>query len=254
MPRQRIETISVVIPVKDDVEELRRCLVDLSRQTRPADEVVVVDNASSRDVGSVARAMGARVVPEGRPGIPAAAATGFDAARGDLIARCDADSRLPGDWLERMVDAFDDPHVGAVSGPGRFYGLTGVARAFDRPLSWAYMGAYRLAAGTALGHPPLFGSNLAVRSGLWRAIRDDVHLTPDLHDDMDLSFHVGERARIVFDPALTVGISADPLRGGAFTRLARGFRSVFVHWPHDLPPLRWARLSGRALRRRLRTV
>jgi glycosyltransferase involved in cell wall biosynthesis len=33
-------TVSVVIPVKDDAEHLRRCLRALAQQTRPPDEVI----------------------------------------------------------------------------------------------------------------------------------------------------------------------------------------------------------------------
>lgn len=40
-------TLSVVIPVKDDAAELRRCLRALARQTLPPDEIIVVDNAST---------------------------------------------------------------------------------------------------------------------------------------------------------------------------------------------------------------
>lgn len=249
MNEPTIRTISVVIPVKDDVEELRRCLRDLAAQTRLPDEVIVVDNDSTADVRGVAEAAGALVVGESTPGIPAAAATGFDAASGDLVARCDADCRLPPWWIERLADSFEDQTLGAVSGPGYFYGLRGRAKAFRLPLSRVYMGAYRGIVGAALGHPPLFGSNFAIRRRHWDAVRDSVHLTPDLHDDMDLSFHVGERTRIVWDPTISVGISASPLRGGAGLRLSRGFKSVFIHWPHDFPPLRAARLLRRRIAR-----
>ena len=73
-------TVSVVIPVRDDAEMLARCLAALAAQTRPADEIVVVDNGSSDDSASVARSAGARVVAEATPGIPQAASTGYDAA------------------------------------------------------------------------------------------------------------------------------------------------------------------------------
>jgi glycosyltransferase involved in cell wall biosynthesis len=40
-------TISVIIPCLDDAGYLTACLDALARQTRPADEVVVVDNGST---------------------------------------------------------------------------------------------------------------------------------------------------------------------------------------------------------------
>ena len=54
--------VSVVVPARDDAEHLARCLRLLAAQTRPADEVVVVDNASIDGTADVARAAGARVV------------------------------------------------------------------------------------------------------------------------------------------------------------------------------------------------
>ena len=79
-------TVSVVIPVKDDAEVLRRCLAALAAQTVPANEVVVVDNGSTDESAEVARSAGARVVAETEPGIPAASARGFDEAGCDVVA------------------------------------------------------------------------------------------------------------------------------------------------------------------------
>ncbi|MBN6828941.1 glycosyltransferase, partial [Micrococcus luteus] len=55
-------TVSVVVPVLDDAEHLRVCLALLAAQSRPALEVVVVDNGCVDDSAVLARAAGARVV------------------------------------------------------------------------------------------------------------------------------------------------------------------------------------------------
>ena len=94
--------LSVVVPVLDDAAHLEECLRALARQTLAPYEVVVVDNGSSDDSVAVAQRHGARVVHEALRGIPSAAARGYDAATGDVIVRCDADTRAPVDWLERV--------------------------------------------------------------------------------------------------------------------------------------------------------
>jgi glycosyltransferase involved in cell wall biosynthesis len=235
-------TVAVVIPVKDDAPLLARCLRDLARQTRRADEVIVVDNASAGDSAAIAAAAGARVVVEPEPGIPAAAAAGYDAARSDVLVRCDADSRLPPDWLERLVERLDG--VDAVTGPARFYDLPPRLRRFGGLFAGAYLGAYAIATGLALGHPPLFGSNFALRRSAWLEVRSAVHRTgTELHDDLDLSVHLGVRHRIRWDPRLVVGISSRPFRDRAALRrrFRRGMRTIRMHWPEEYPPYRWAR-------------
>src|SRR5947209_16672453 len=115
--------VSVVIPVRDDADMLERCLLALEQQTRPPDEVVVVDNGSSDDSAGIARRHGARVIAEPSPGIAGAAASGFDHARGDLLVRIDADSLPPASWLRRIVAAFEaDAALDALTGTGSFYG------------------------------------------------------------------------------------------------------------------------------------
>jgi glycosyltransferase involved in cell wall biosynthesis len=242
--------VSVVVPAYDEEALLGACLRSLGRQTRPPDEVVVVDNNSRDRTAAIARAHGARVVPELVQGIWPAAATGYDAARGDVIARCDADSVLPSDWVQRIEAAFvGDSELRAITGPGVFSGLPPVRRALADVL---YMRPYFLLVGLALGHPPLFGSNFAMRTDAWRAVRHEVHASSDaVHDDLDLSFHIGRGRQVRFDPSMRVDISARPLGDlrGLGRRLVKGFRTVRIHSPGNGP---WARYREKLLERRAR--
>jgi glycosyltransferase involved in cell wall biosynthesis len=236
-------TVSVVIPVKDDAPELARCLRALRDQSRPADQIVVVDNGSSDESALVALAAGVDVVRCLTPGIPAASARGYDSATGDLILRLDADC-VPGrEWIERMLDAFArHPDAGAVTGGADFADGPRFAR---RALAWLYLGAYFGVASMALGHPPLFGSNLGMRREAWRDAAASVHRDrTDIHDDLDLAFHLGQRNRIRFERDLPMAVSFRPLRSlSSFReRVARGFRTVLLHWPADFPPRRWRHL------------
>ncbi len=238
--------VSVVIPVLDDARELAGCLAALRDQTRSPDEIVVVDNGCRDDSVEIARVAGARVVVEPVRGIPSAAATGYDAADGDVIARLDADSRPGPDWVERIAAAFEtDPRLDALSGPGEFLGLTGWRARAARVL---YMDAYFLSVGAAVAHPVLFGSNLAMHSSAWDRVRDRVHRDdPELHDDIDLSFQFGAVDRLRVDRALTVGISARPFSDPAAmrTRFIRAFRTIGVNWRVSPPWRRWGeRVSG----------
>ncbi len=250
-PRAPLRT-SVVVPAYDEEALLGACLGSLAAQTRTPHEVVVVDNNSRDRTAAIAREHGARVVTEPVQGIWPAAATGYDCATGDIVARCDADSVLPPDWVERIEAAFAaDPDLRAVTGPGVFGELPPVRRVLADLL---YMRAYFVLVGLALGHPPLFGSNFAMRASAWRAVRRDVHATSDaVHDDIDLSFHLGRGRQVRYDRALRVDISARPLTDvrGMAERVVKGFRSVSIHSPGDGP---WARYREKLLARTGRRV
>lgn len=235
--------ISVVIPVKDDEARLDHCLRVLARQTRAADEIIVVDNGSSDASASVAAARGAIVIACGEPGIPAASARGYDAAAGDLILRLDADCVPADGWIEGVVAAFEQrPHTDAFTGRAYFIDGPPLLRV---ALARAYLLAYAIVTVPALGHLPVFGSNFAMRATLWRSIRCLVHRDDaDLHDDLDIAFHIGEAHRIGLLRGEAMGISMRPFTSARSfgVRFRRGFRTVVAHWPHDLPPRRWLRV------------
>lgn len=238
-------SVSVVIPVKDDEVLLRRCLRALAAQTRVPDEIIVVDNGCTDASASAAREAGARVVYCGRAGIPAASARGYDAAMGDLVLRLDADCVPAGTWVETMTSAFArHPRIAAFTAGARF--VDG-PRPLRVPLALAYLWAYAAVAVPALGHLPLYGSNMGFRSTAWRRIRGRVHLSADVHDDFDLAFHLGLRFRIGYARGAAMGVSMRPFTDArAFARrTARGLRTVTTHWPRDFPPVRWVHLGMR---------
>ncbi len=112
--------VSVVVPAYNEERYLGRCLAALARQTYPADrfEVIVVDNGSTDATAELARRYGVRVIAEPRKGVAYARQTGFEAARGEVIASTDADTVVPPFWVSRIAAHFwADPVLGAVYGP-----------------------------------------------------------------------------------------------------------------------------------------
>ncbi|GAA5201399.1 glycosyltransferase family 2 protein [Microbacterium jejuense] len=231
-------TLSVVIPSLNDAEMLRHCLAALAAQTRAPDEIIVVDNGSDDDTAEVARAAGARVVLEPVRGVLRATAAGFDAATGDVVGRLDADSRPAADWAARIDRRFSaDPTLTALTGTGTFYGGS---RFWHFVGHYVYLGGYLFVFRAVIGHIPLFGSNLAMRSDAWRGIRSRVHIDdPHAHDDLDISLVLGFDAGIDFDPRLRVQVSARPFESwaGFGRRASWAFHIVGVNlrelsWPH----------------------
>lgn len=227
-------SVSVVIPVRKDALLLEHCLHALERQTRRADEVIVVDNGSTDDTVAVAERHGARVVSEPVQGIPRASAAGYDEATGDIIARLDADSRPGPDWIERIERTFRDrDDVDFVTGEPRFYGSTPLVHWMGERL---YIGGMYAALTPLLGHAPLFGSNMAMRTETWQLLSGEVHREEQrIHDDFDLSFHIRPDMKVLRDRSLVVEVSARPFQDWASLRrrLSYVLPTVRLHLPQE---------------------
>ncbi|TAM67677.1 MAG: glycosyltransferase family 2 protein [Microbacteriaceae bacterium] len=239
-------SITVVIPVLNDSPMLENALTCLAAQLRPADEIVVVDNGSTDDSASIASAAGVRVISQPTTGIWPAASAGYDAARGDIIARIDADSRPPVDWLMHIEAEFtDSPDVGVLTGPGDFYDGNGLVTLLGQYL---YIGGYFWAISLWLGNPPVFGSNFAMKREVWSEVRSRVHSTMrSIHDDLDLSMHLPMDAVVRLDDTLRVGISARPFASWSSLgrRLGWAYLTLRLHWPEQTP---WRRHIARLRR------
>jgi glycosyltransferase involved in cell wall biosynthesis len=236
-------SISVIIPVYNDAELLRGCLAALDAQTRTADEILVVDNASTDASARVASDAGARVVVESQRGILPATVAGFDAATGDVLARLDADSVPSPTWLAEIERILENrPEASAVTGTARFYGANAFVRWYGRVCD---LGVYFTAIAALLGHPPLFGSNFALRADAWQRMRGAVHRERnDIHDDLELSYRIQPDMHVVFSRALEMSVSARPFGSvPSFSRrVVWGFRTVFLNLRDESP---WRRRSAR---------
>jgi glycosyltransferase involved in cell wall biosynthesis len=127
-------TISAIVCAYNEARFLPACLFSLLAQTRPADEILVINNASTDDTAAVARGIpGVRVVDEPAKGLVLAREAARRLATGDVLAYMDADCRAPIFWLERLERRFDrsDALVG-VTGPYRFYDWDRSGRALVR--------------------------------------------------------------------------------------------------------------------------
>jgi len=113
----------VVIPTLDEAENIADCLKSLQAQTRPADEIIVVDNESKDETVEIARAYGVKVLSFPRPDIRHGSLglvrqRGSEEARGDVIVSTDADCTYPSDWLQKIAQHFSaNPKLAVLGGP-----------------------------------------------------------------------------------------------------------------------------------------
>lgn len=119
--------ISVVITSYRRVKDLERCLEGLKKQTRPADEVLVVARDTDAETWTFLKefdpgALPFRTATVITPGAIAAANVGLDEASGDIITYIDDDAIPHPDWLERIEPYFsNDLKVGGVGGRDFMY-------------------------------------------------------------------------------------------------------------------------------------
>lgn len=111
--------VSVVIPARNARDTIAACVASVLACDPPPAEVIVVDDFSSDDTATVARAAGARVLRMPRHSGPGAARNrGAREATQPLLAFTDADCEVRTTWLARMVSEFDPGTLGVTGGYG----------------------------------------------------------------------------------------------------------------------------------------
>jgi glycosyltransferase involved in cell wall biosynthesis len=158
--------ISVIVCAHNEAHYLPACLYSLLAQTRPPDEILVVNNASTDETRAVAlQVPHVRVVDEPCKGLVIARESGRLAATGDVLVYVDADCRAPLTWLARIEARFAaDPALLALSGPYRFYDWDWWGRVLIRAYDFTLAPATQVLVKHLLRIGTVFyGGNFAVR-------------------------------------------------------------------------------------------
>ena len=202
---KKLLRVSIVIPVYNEAAHLPACLDAIARQTELPYEVIVVDNNSTDSTVAIAERYDfVRVLHEPRQGVVFARDAGFDAVRGAVIGRIDADTIIGEDWVARLQSIFADRLVGAVSGSVHYYdmAMSGVLDKIDLYIRRYF--AFCLGREVALQ-----GANMAIRRSVWRSIRPSLCRRSGMHEDFDLSIHANQHDyRVQFDENLQVSLAA----------------------------------------------
>jgi len=199
--------VSLVLPAYNEAAHLRACLDAIFAQTVRPHEVIVVDNNSTDETAAIARSYaGVRVLSEKRQGVVFARNRGFDAARGDIIGRIDADTLLPVDWIGRVQEFFIHNDATAVTGAVHYYDVA-LSKAYDACDRFARTRLAR--ALQPIDQMFLQGANMAIRRTSWLQVRERLCSTQDMHEDFDLAIHLQNLGLSVkFEKDLIANISA----------------------------------------------
>jgi glycosyltransferase involved in cell wall biosynthesis len=188
--------ISIVIPVFNEADSLSACLSSIGAQSKAPYEVIVVDNNSTDSTTRIAEDFDfVKVIARTR---------GFNEASGDIIARIDADSILPDDWLEQVESVFSDSNIDAASGQAFYYG-TSAANIVD-----AIDLFFRRRLRDSLENKMyLWGANMAMRRKAWTQVRSSLCERAQQHEDFDLAIHLQQIGfNVVFDERMKMQVSS----------------------------------------------
>jgi cellulose synthase/poly-beta-1,6-N-acetylglucosamine synthase-like glycosyltransferase len=131
------QRFSVIIPARNESQNLPNLFDDLRKQTYSSFDVIVVDDHSSDNTGEIAANSGLadlKVISlEREHGKKAALARGIASAKGDLILTIDADCRVGAGWIQTMVAQHESQGARMSLGPVAIEGkaLLGAFQAID---------------------------------------------------------------------------------------------------------------------------
>ena len=193
---ERVQTISVIIPTKNRVDDLRQTFESLVAQTRRPDEIVIVDQSSVTALD-----------PKGAPipvvyihnpqisGLTHARNVAMERARGDIWLFLDDDVVLDPDFVKELLSAYT-PGTAGVSGVITNYSRPGITRRlfetvfvkgpFHDERQPVYWRANTGRAGSPQQVKELGGGLMSFRSDCVRHLRFDMNLTGGcLAEDID---------------------------------------------------------------------
>lgn len=199
--------VSLVLPAYNEAAYLRTCLEAIAQQTVTPFEVIVVDNNSTDETADIAASFPfVKLLRERKQGVVYARTKGFNAARGDVIARIDVDTLLPPDWIESVQYIFADESVAAVSGAAHYYDV-----ALPRIVNTIELFFRRRLAKQLARSDSVFlqGANMAMRRSAWRHIKPVLCMRGNMHEDFDLAIHLQEYGhKVIFEESLVANLSA----------------------------------------------
>jgi len=234
-------TIAVIVCAYNEAPYLPSCLFSLKAQTRPADDIIVINNASTDETAAAARGIpGVRVVDEPTKGLVVARECGRRLAQTDIVAYIDADCRVPIWWLERLERRFErSEKLVGVTGPYRFYDWDWSGRALIRLYDVIVAPPTHVVLHHLLKVGAIFyGGNFAVRQDALAAI-GGFDRTIDFHgEDTNLGRRLTRVGAVALCPECWVWTSARRYRAmgkaTVFGLYVRNFWSEIIrHRPAD---------------------
>jgi glycosyltransferase involved in cell wall biosynthesis len=211
---------SVIIPAYNEEQYIEKALQAILAQDYPDFEVIVVDNNSTDKTYEVANDFAEKlqssgklnvpiiVIKESQIGIMAACERGRSVAKGDVIARLDADCLPDRDWLVKAAKLFTNEKVVAVSGPYDFYDASRAFRVIsDSHQRYLYSPVNIILQLLHMGAMTIGGNSMFRAVALEEIGGFDKTIT-FYGDDTNIARRIAKIGKVVFNRDLTMRTSA----------------------------------------------
>ena len=192
-------SVSVIIPVRNRVSDLRECLETLASVDYPRDklEILVVDDGSSEDVLGGIQSFSVKT-HRMKISIGQSACRNYAArqSNGEILAFLDSDCTVTPSWLKELVPFLIRPEIGAVGGYIEGYYDRTLLDRYEKACSPLCMGQHEQGAGA--DPSPLYvpSCNLLVAKDIFfhlEGFREDFRVG----EDVDFCWRLREYGRIL---------------------------------------------------------
>ena len=217
-------TVSIVVPTLDEEAPVRALLPTIIGL---ADEVIVSDGGSTDGTRAVAKSMGARVV-DSAAGRGPQLNRGAQQANSDIMLFLHADTRLPADAMDQVVQAIENGHVGG-----------GFLVRFDDPRPIFRLGSQIVNLRTRLTRSPLGDQGQFCRRDLFLDL-GGFQSWPIL-EDLDFIQRLGRSGSIAVVSSVVATSARRFVQGGIARTIANNWL-IFGLYFLGFSPLRLARL------------
>lgn len=233
MNQKPLPFISIVIPAYNESTMLPLCLESVINQDYKGKfEVIVVDNASTDETPKIVKKYkDVRLFKETKIGVSYARSTGFEHAKGDVIASTDADTIVPTNWLTLISEDLKDSSISGLVGAYELCNTNTFSKKFVQKMIPIFRAIdYLLGAHFA-------GANFVVRKEVYERVGGFDHSFVT-GEDLDLSYRIrkaGYKLKVAYH--IKVKTSARRLNEGFWYTfmnyvLKNWFSLVFFHHPY----------------------
>lgn len=235
---QTLPFVSVVVPAYNEAENIATTIKTIEEQDYAGSfEVIIVDNNSSDSTGDIAEKLGCKVILERQKGTRFAYQAGMSAATSEYILVTNADTKLPKDWISKLINYYlEHPDVVGIGTRITFYDAPG----------WVNIILYLLNF-TLNPVPAFWGPSMSVRRSAFIKVGGINH-GYDQNEDAIFSLLLRKVGKVKILRNIVVGTSGRRFQGGPWIAIQNwatgyGLNSIYIQFEYLL----FARVKGWAV-------